>query len=161
MIVLPTSSECVVPVQCAATGLRFLKARLHDNATGVHMANGVAEILPNQPITIRVVNTSTKIRWLPKGMVLCHALPHPTAMFALIEDSEVVKVQETSTTPPSGAPKDLTAADYGHEREEFPPMEYGLQRDPPPLPDRPDFEGDYWREVVQLGYLPVKIVTKY
>jgi hypothetical protein len=42
MIVLPPRSECVVPVQCAAPGLRFLQARLRDNAAGVHMANGVA-----------------------------------------------------------------------------------------------------------------------
>jgi hypothetical protein len=38
MIVLPPRSECVVPVQCAAPGLRFLQARLWDNATGLHMA---------------------------------------------------------------------------------------------------------------------------
>jgi hypothetical protein len=77
MIVLPPRSDCVVPVQCAAPGLRFLQAGLRDNATVVHMANGVAEILPTQSFTVRVVNTSMKIRRLPKGMVLGHALPHP------------------------------------------------------------------------------------
>jgi hypothetical protein len=156
MIFLPPRSERVVPVQCAAPGLRFLQARLRDNATGVHMANGVAEILPNQPFLIRVANTSMKIRRLPKGMVLGHDLPHPTAMAALIEDSEVVKVSGTSTTPPSGALKDFIAADNGQGREELPPMEYGLQRDPPPLPDRQVVEGDAWREAVQLGHLPGK-----
>jgi hypothetical protein len=70
MISLPPRSECVVPVQCAAPGLLFLQARIRENATGVHMANGVAEILPNQPFTIRVVNCSMKIRRLPKEMVL-------------------------------------------------------------------------------------------
>jgi hypothetical protein len=124
MIVLTTRSECVVPVQCEAPGLRFLQARLRDNATGVHMANGVAEILPNKPFPIRVVNTSMKTRRLPKGMVLGHALPHPTAMAALIEDSEYVKVSGTSTTPPSGALKDFTAGDHGLEREELSSMEY-------------------------------------
>jgi Reverse transcriptase (RNA-dependent DNA polymerase) len=34
-------------------------------------------------------------------------------------------------------------------------MEYGLQRDPPPLPDRPDVEGDTWKEAVQLDHLPM------
>jgi hypothetical protein len=53
------------------------------------MANGAAEILPTQPFTVRVVNTLLKIRRLPKGMVLGHALPHPTAMVALIEDPDV------------------------------------------------------------------------
>jgi hypothetical protein len=33
------------------------------------------------------------------------------------------------------------------------PMEYGLERDPPPLPDRPNVEGDAWQEAVQLGQL--------
>jgi hypothetical protein len=145
MIVLPPRSECVISEQCAAPGLRFLQARLRDNATGVHMANGVAEILPNQPFPIRVVNASMKIRRLPKGMVLGHALPHPTAMAALIEDPKVVKLPGISTTPPSGALKDFTAGDNGQGREELPPMEYGLQGDPPPLPDRPDVEGDAWR----------------
>jgi hypothetical protein len=86
MIVLLPRSECVVPVQCAATGLRFLQARLRENAKGAHMANGVAEILSNQPFAIRVVNTLMKIRRLLKGIVLGHALPHPTAMAALIEE---------------------------------------------------------------------------
>jgi hypothetical protein len=89
MILLPPRSECVVPVQCAAPGLRFLQTRLRDNATAVLMVNSVAEILPNRPLTIRVVNKSMKIRRLPKGTVLGHALPHPTAMVALIEDPDV------------------------------------------------------------------------
>jgi hypothetical protein len=107
---------------------------------GVHMANGVAEILPNQPFTVRVVNTSTKARRLPKRMVLGHALPHPTAMVALIEDLDV------SEDPNEG--------DNEHARKELSPMEHGLKRDPPPLPDRPDVEGDTWKEAVQLGQLP-------
>jgi hypothetical protein len=84
IFVLPPRSECFVPVQCAAPGLRFLQTRLRDNATGVHMANVVAKIWPNQSFTVRVVNTSMKIHRLPKGMVLGHALPHPTPMVALI-----------------------------------------------------------------------------
>jgi hypothetical protein len=140
MIVLSPRSERVVPVQCAAPGLRFLQARLRDNATGVYMANGVAEILPNQPFTVRVVNTSVNIRRLPKGMVLGHALPHSTAMVALIEDPDV------SEGPTDG--------DKEHARKELSPMDYGLQWDPPPLPDRPDVEGDTWKEAVQLGHLP-------
>jgi hypothetical protein len=83
-IVLPPLSGFVVPVQCAAPGLRFLQARLRDNSTRVHMANGVAEILPTQPFTVRVVNTSMKIRRLPKGMVLDHVLLHPTEIVSLI-----------------------------------------------------------------------------
>jgi hypothetical protein len=140
MIVLHPRSECVVPVQCAAPGIRFLQARLRDSATGVHMANGVAENLPTQPFTVRVVNNSMKIRRLPKGMVLGHALPHPTAMVALIKDQDVSE--------------DSTDGDNEHARKELSPMEYGLQRDPPLLPDRPDVERDIWKESVQLDHLP-------
>jgi hypothetical protein len=93
MIILPPRSEFVVAVQCAATGLRFLQARLRDNAAGVHMANGVAQIWPNQPFN---------------GMVLGHALPHPTSMMALIADTDVVDVPETET--PSSS-QDFTAGD--------------------------------------------------
>jgi hypothetical protein len=32
-------------------------------------------------------------------------------------------------------------------------MEYGLERDPPPLLDRPNVEGDAWQQAVQLGHL--------
>jgi hypothetical protein len=96
----------------------------------------------NQPFTIRVVNTLMKIRRLPKGMVLGHALPHPTARVALTEYSDV-----------SGDP---TEGDDKHARKELYPMENGLQRDPPPLPDRPDVDGDTWKEAVQLGHLPAE-----
>jgi hypothetical protein len=138
-------------VQCAAPGLRFLQARLRDNATGVHMPNGVAEICPNQPFTIRAVNNSMKIHRLPKGMGLGHALPHPTSMVSLISDTDVVGVLEIATLPPSS--QDFTVGDQEQVREKFPPMDYGLERDPPPLPDLPNVEGDSWREAVQLGHL--------
>jgi hypothetical protein len=117
MIVLPPRSDYVVPVQCAAPGLRFLQARLRDNATGLHMVNGVAEIWPNQPFTVRVVNTSMKIHRLPKGMVLGHDLPHPTSMVALIADTDVVDVPEAATPPPSS--QDFTVGDQEQVRENF------------------------------------------
>ena len=109
------------------------------------MANGVAEIWPNQPFTVRVVNTSMKTRRLPKGMILGHALPHPTAMVALIEDPEVAQA-ETSTPPPSEISKDYTAGDHGRAGEELSPMEYGLHGSPQPLPAHPEVEGDTWKE---------------
>jgi hypothetical protein len=139
MIVLPPRSECVVPVQCAAPGLSFLQARLRDNATGVHMANGVVEIWPNQPFNVRVLNTMMKTHRLPKGMVLGHALPHPKSMVALIADTDVMDVPETETPPSS---QDSTVGDQEQVQENLSPMEYGLERDPPPLPDRTNVEGD-------------------
>jgi hypothetical protein len=70
--------------------------------------------LPNQPFSIRVVNTSMKIRRLPKGMVICHALPHPTAMVALIEDQDVSE--------------DPTGGDDEHAGQGLSPMEHGFRR---------------------------------
>jgi hypothetical protein len=115
MIVPPPRSECVVPVQCASPGLRFLQAQLRDNVPGVNMANGVAEIWPNQPFSVRVVNTSMKIYRLPKGMVLGHDMPHPTSMVALIVDTDVVDVPETATPPPSS--QDFTVGDQEQVRK--------------------------------------------
>jgi hypothetical protein len=116
MIVLPPRPDCVVPVQCASPGLRFLQARIRENAAGVHMANGVAEIWPNQPFTVRMVNTSMKIHRLPKGMVLGHALTHPTSMTTLIADTDVVGVPETETLPSS---QDFTVGDQEQVRANF------------------------------------------
>jgi hypothetical protein len=150
MIVLRPRSACVVPVQCADPGLRFLQTRLRDNAAAVRMANVVAEIWPNQPFNVRVLNSSMKTHRLQKGMVLGHALPNPTSMVALIADTDVVDVPETEIPPSS---QDSTVGDQEQVKENSSPMEYGLERDPPPLPDRPNVEGYAWQEAVQLGRL--------
>jgi hypothetical protein len=118
-MVLPPLSKCVVPLQCAAPVLHFLQARLHENAAGVHMANGVAEIWPNQPFNVLVLNNSTKTHTLPKGMVLGHALPHPTSMMALIADTDFVDVPETETPPSS---QDFTVGDQEKVKESLSPM---------------------------------------
>jgi hypothetical protein len=47
-----------------------------------------------------------------------------------------------------------TDGDNEHARTELSPMEYGLQKDPPPLPDTPDVEWDTWKEAVKLDHLP-------
>jgi hypothetical protein len=56
--VVPPHGESLVVVQCSAPGLRFLQSRSSMDSHGVYMANGIAEILPVQPFTIRVFNTS-------------------------------------------------------------------------------------------------------
>jgi hypothetical protein len=55
------------------------------SSIGVHMANGLAEILPNRPFRVRVLNSSERDRKLPKWMVLGQELPHPTGIVALAE----------------------------------------------------------------------------
>jgi transposase InsO family protein len=141
-VVLPPRSECQITVQCAAPGLRFLQARLRKEAGGIHMANGVADILPNRPFVVRVINASTREQRLPKGMVLGNALPHPTGMVALIEDPDTVVLPSKERN--EGSNRETVEEANAWEKE------------PPPLPDRPDVEGDSWKEAVQLGHLTVE-----
>jgi hypothetical protein len=63
-----------------SSGLCFLQALFRGNNVGVYMANGIADILPNKPFQVRVINTSERVRKRPKGMILGHALPHPTGI---------------------------------------------------------------------------------
>jgi hypothetical protein len=67
--------------------------------------------MPLQPFPIKVLNTSTRDRVIPKDMVLGHALPHPKGIIALT-------------------------------REE-----------PPPVTERPDVDGEFWKEELYLAHL--------
>jgi hypothetical protein len=78
-------SECLVEVHCDAPGQNFLQASLRHSSTGVYMANGLSEILPNLIFRVRVVNASLTYRLLPKGMILGNAMPHPTGIGSLVE----------------------------------------------------------------------------
>jgi transposase InsO family protein len=82
-------AETLIWVQCAAPGLHFLQAHHRESdRTGVSLANGIADILPMEPFPVRVINTSTQDRILPKGMVLGHALPHPRQIIHLVEEGD-------------------------------------------------------------------------
>jgi hypothetical protein len=85
-VTVPAHAEVPVQVQCAAPGVRFLQAyhRPH-NHTGVSLANGVVDIIPLEPFTVKVLNTSGYARVLPKGMVLGHALPRPKQIISLVD----------------------------------------------------------------------------
>jgi hypothetical protein len=76
------------------------------------------------------MNTSNRERRVQKGMILGHALLHPTGIVSLVND----------------APGDDTAYEQGAS----PPLhleaeQYALMQNPPPLPDRPDVDGDLSR----------------
>ena len=101
------------------------------DAHGVYMANGIAEILPLQQFTIRVFNTSSRELRLPKGMVLGHALPHPKGIFAFLDDDVESRCGLTET-PIGKTP---------------------IGEKVPHLPDRPDIEGELWRDEVDLNHL--------
>ncbi len=71
--------EALVPVQTARAGLVFLQTMENlYSRKGITMANGAAEAVPHSPFRVKVMNLSKVPRFLPKGMVLGYALPHPT-----------------------------------------------------------------------------------
>jgi hypothetical protein len=81
------------------------------------MANGIAEVLPLQPFSIRVMSTSHRERRIQKGMILGQALPHSTGIVSLVDD----------------APADDTANEQGAS----PPLkrdaeQYAMTQNPPP-----------------------------
>jgi hypothetical protein len=88
LTVVPPRTEVYVDVLCSAPGLCFLQALARGNSMGVYMANGIADIQPNKPFQVRVINISEIARKIPKGMILGHALPHPTGIIAVADDEE-------------------------------------------------------------------------
>jgi hypothetical protein len=106
------------------------------------MANGVAEVLPLQPFPIRVLNTSPRERTLPKGMILGHALPHPKGIVALAEEvRHLGHLREPPGLPCLDGHADLSASPPAAKESEY------------PLPDRPDVDGELWKEEVDLAHL--------
>jgi hypothetical protein len=120
------------------------------------MANCVADIVPLRQFLVRVMNTSTKERRLPKGTVLGHAIRHPQAIVAIADlatnvdgpyqaEAERTTIEagiqpkaDTEKQPKAGmtTEKTLVEAETQPRAEE-----YSSAREPPPLPDRPDVEG--------------------
>jgi hypothetical protein len=86
------------------------------------MANGVAEILPMQPFPVRLINTSDRERNLPKGMIVGHALPHSLGIVAVADQEDFSSIKQESS-------KSRTEAE-----------QYAAMQNPPPLPDRPDYQ---------------------
>jgi hypothetical protein len=86
---VPSLSESLVWVQCAAPGLLFLQsqAKSHDRLD-IFMADGIADILPLQPFPTKVLNTSKRDRAIPKVMVLGHASPYPKDIIALTSEEQ-------------------------------------------------------------------------
>jgi hypothetical protein len=117
---------------------------MRGSSLGIYFANGLAEILPNRPFRVRVVNSSEKDRKLPKGMVLGLALPHPTGIVALTE----LDPKPLAKPSPTGLQIALS------------PEKYAIGLDPPPLPDRPDVEGTLWKSDLDLAHLTPQDVEK-
>ena len=73
-------------------------------------------------------------------MILGHALPHPTGIIALADDEgSGGTYRKMSEEGPSPSPEDVAW--------------FSLRQDPPPVPDRPDVEGEIWKEDLDLAHL--------
>jgi hypothetical protein len=84
-VTLPPRLECHVWVQCAAPSVRFLQAILREVSFVVCIANGVEDVVPNQPFRIRMINTSLRECKLPKGTIVGHALAHPKGIVSMVD----------------------------------------------------------------------------
>jgi hypothetical protein len=144
---LTPRAECLVWVQCASSGLRFLQALRKGSTLGVYMANGVADVMPLKPFQVRVINTSERERKLHKGMILGHALPHLKGIVALVDE------MGSNQTPEPSFSEHSEYADEERRTCKGPDEQCVRGQDPPPLPDRPEIEGDLWREDVDLALL--------
>jgi hypothetical protein len=61
------------------------------------LANGIADVRPQVPFKVRVINTSHQERILEKGMALGVALPHPEQIVSLASDGvEAVDTEQLS-----------------------------------------------------------------
>jgi hypothetical protein len=135
---VPPRAEVCVEVLFATPGLCFLQALPRGNTLGVYMANGIADILLNQPFEVRVIKTSEIARKIPKGMILGHVLPHPTGIIALADDEE--SCGKYRTPPEEGQAPSATDVAW-----------FSLIQDQPPVPDRPDVGGETWKEDLDPG----------
>jgi hypothetical protein len=115
-------------VQCEAAGLSFLQAQARQSSQGIYMANGVADTFPLQPFPIRVLNNSHRERKLTKGMVLGHALPHPTGTVALVDEdfAETLDPPAMPLSPESSYSQLPDRPDVGRRT-----LERGYESDPP------------------------------
>ena len=103
--------EAEVWVQTHVGGLSFLQSAAGPHLEkGILMANGVADPIPNKPFRVRVMNLSRVPRFLPKGMVLGYAMPHPTRIVTLVGEGDL---QESAVVTVPDPPKDQAETSRG------------------------------------------------
>jgi hypothetical protein len=85
-------------VQTAASELCLIQNRiLAGPGQGLILANGIADVRPQVPFKVQVINTSHQERILPKKMVLGVALPHQEQVVSLVSDGgEAVDTEQQS-----------------------------------------------------------------
>jgi hypothetical protein len=85
-----------VEVTSAASGLYQKFFHTMPSAPAITLASGIAEIRPNVPFRVRVINPTNRAHSLSKGMVIGIAAPAPARVFSL--DAHGAKFRE----PPQG-----------------------------------------------------------
>jgi hypothetical protein len=85
-----------VEVTSAASGMYQIFHHTKPSAPAITLASGIAEIRPNVPFRVRVINPTNRAHSLSKGMVIGIAAPAPARVFSL--DAHGAKFCE----PPQG-----------------------------------------------------------
>jgi hypothetical protein len=114
--VIPPQCEAHVEVTFAASGLYQIFHHTKPSAPAITLASGIAEIRPNVPFRVRVINPTNRAHYLSKGMVIGIAAPAPARVFYL--DAHGAKFCE----PPQGygnSPEGLNATDPEREFSQF------------------------------------------
>jgi Retroviral aspartyl protease len=98
-VVIPHRCEAQVAVQTAASELCLIQNRIRaGSGQGLSLANGIAEVRPQVPFKVRVINSSHQERIFPNGMVLGVALPHPDQVVSHASDGvEAVNTEQQSS----------------------------------------------------------------
>jgi hypothetical protein len=105
-----------VEVTSAASGLYHIFHHTKPSAPARTLASGIAEIRPNVPFRVRVINPTNRAHYLSKGMVIGIAAPAPARVFSL--DAHGAKLCE----PPQGygrSPEGLDVTDPEREFSQF------------------------------------------
>ena len=84
--VVPPRTEAHIEVTSACHGLFMVVHNAKPSAPRVTLARGIAEIRAQVPFRVRIINPTTRVQVLPKGMVIGLADPHPSRVFTVDQD---------------------------------------------------------------------------
>jgi hypothetical protein len=101
-VIIPRRFEAHVAVQTAASELCLIHNRIRAGPSQrLGFANGIADVRPQVPFKVRVINTTQQERISPKGMVLGVSLPHLEQNVSLFSDG--VEAVDTGQQSSPGA----------------------------------------------------------
>jgi transposase InsO family protein len=87
MAVIPPRSEANIYVTCALAGLCLITGPDSRRMSPISLARGVAEVHPQTPFRVRVINPSTRKVCIPRNMVIGYAEAQPEQILTLDESS--------------------------------------------------------------------------